>query len=60
MGDGFYYQWIMALGIWLVGLVANLVLDSPPFQPIAMLGGVLWATGALPFPSPLHLGCPQR
>jgi hypothetical protein len=62
VGDGFYYQWIMALGIWLVGLIANLVLDSPPFQPIAMLGGVVWATGACP--SPPHCttssSCPAR
>ncbi|XP_071950927.1 transmembrane protein 144-like [Antedon mediterranea] len=44
-GDGMFYQWIACTGIWGVGLVVHLVRGCPTFQPIAMLGGFLWATG---------------
>jgi hypothetical protein len=35
------------VGIWLVGLVVNLARSQPEFQPIAMCGGIIWATGNL-------------
>ena len=44
-GDGFFFQWVMCFGVWLVGLCVNLARDDPKFQPWAMLGGALWATG---------------
>lgn len=44
-GDGLFYQWVMCCAIWMSGLVTNLIRDSPQFEPIAMLGGVLWCTG---------------
>jgi hypothetical protein len=50
-GDGMFFQWVMGASIFLVGLVVNLIrygMTYPtvePFQPIAMLGGFLWATG---------------
>lgn len=34
----------MCTAIWLSGLVVNLIRQSP-FQPLAMVGGVLWCTG---------------
>jgi glucose uptake protein GlcU len=46
-GDGLFFQWILCSGIWLTGLVVNLIQDSPQFEPIAMIGGVLWCTGNL-------------
>lgn len=34
------------MGIWILGLVFHIaVRGAPPFQPFAMLGGCLWATG---------------
>lgn len=50
-GDGMFFQWVMGASIFIVGLVVNLIrygMTYPtvePFQPIAMLGGFLWATG---------------
>ena len=44
-GDGMFFQFVMCTGIWTVGLIVNLVREQPEFQPFAMLGGVLWATG---------------
>ncbi len=46
-GDGMFFQWILCVGIWLTGLVVNLIRDGPKFEPIAMIGGVLWCTGNL-------------
>ena len=40
-----FFQFMMCTGIWTVGLIVNLVREQPEFQPFAMLGGVLWATG---------------
>ena len=55
VGDGFFYQWCLCLGIWPVGLAVDLARratsDSgsppPPFEPLAVLGGALWCTGQL-------------
>jgi glucose uptake protein GlcU len=50
-GDGMFFQWVMGASIFMVGLVVNLIrygMTYPtvePFQPLAMLGGFLWATG---------------
>lgn len=45
-GDGMFFQLNMVVGIWLIGLIFHIaVRDSPPFQPFAMVGGALWATG---------------
>jgi len=44
-GDGVFFQWVMCTAIWIAGLIVQLIQGSPPFQPLAMLGGVLWCTG---------------
>jgi len=44
-GDGIFFQWVMCVSIWMCGLVVQLIRDSPQFEPLAMVGGVLWATG---------------
>ncbi|XP_015199993.1 transmembrane protein 144 isoform X2 [Lepisosteus oculatus] len=44
-GDGMFFQWILCAAIWSVSLVVNIILQSPKFWPLAMLGGFIWATG---------------
>uniref|UniRef100_A0AAY4AB13 Transmembrane protein 144 n=1 Tax=Denticeps clupeoides TaxID=299321 RepID=A0AAY4AB13_9TELE len=44
-GDGMFFQWVLCAAIWTVSLAANILLHSPTFWPLAMLGGVIWATG---------------
>uniref|UniRef100_A0A3B4YRA4 Transmembrane protein 144b n=1 Tax=Seriola lalandi dorsalis TaxID=1841481 RepID=A0A3B4YRA4_SERLL len=46
-GDGMFFQWVNCASIWVVSMVGDLMLQSPKFHPIAMLGGVIWATGNL-------------
>ena len=55
-GDGMFFQWTLASGIFLMGVFMYLFQCSqggsgpsgagcPAFQPFSMLGGALWATG---------------
>ena len=45
-GDGMFFQWMMATGALLVGLVFNLIAwPQPPFFSFAMTGGMLWGVG---------------
>ncbi|XP_062864717.1 transmembrane protein 144a [Trichomycterus rosablanca] len=44
-GDGMFFQWVLCAAIWTVSLIVNLILKSPKFWPLAMLGGAIWATG---------------
>ncbi|XP_053316222.1 transmembrane protein 144 [Spea bombifrons] len=44
-GDGMFFQWILCGSIWIVSLVVNIILHSPRFWPLAMVGGCVWATG---------------
>lgn len=44
-GDGLFFQWILCIGIWLVGLVVNIVRYQPPFYLPSLMGGFLWTTG---------------
>ncbi|KAI5628244.1 transmembrane protein 144 precursor [Silurus asotus] len=44
-GDGMFFQWVLCAAIWTVALIANIILNSPKFWPLAMLGGAIWATG---------------
>jgi len=43
--DGQFFCFWMGIGIWLVGLIQWLASGCYEFQPIAMLGGVIWAAG---------------
>ncbi|CAF3519502.1 unnamed protein product [Rotaria sp. Silwood1] len=43
--DGFSFQFFLCVGIWITGAVINLIVKSPPFFPLVMIGGVLWTTG---------------
>ena len=44
-GDGVFFQWVMCASIWMCGVLVNLIRDAPQFEPLAMVGGMLWATG---------------
>eukprot|EP01097_Dermamoeba_algensis_P010997 TRINITY_DN8362_c0_g1_i1.p1 TRINITY_DN8362_c0_g1~~TRINITY_DN8362_c0_g1_i1.p1 ORF type:complete len:345 (-),score=77.95 TRINITY_DN8362_c0_g1_i1:526-1560(-) len=44
-GDGFFFQWVTTVGIWMIGLIVYQFKDNPHFEPAAMLGGAFWATG---------------
>ncbi|KAL1024034.1 hypothetical protein UPYG_G00050540 [Umbra pygmaea] len=44
-GDGLFFQWVLCAAVWSVSLVVNIILGSPAFWPLAMLGGAIWATG---------------
>jgi len=46
-GDGMFFQWLMCMAIWTTGLVVQFARSSPAFEPIAVIGGVMWATGNL-------------
>ncbi|VDN06972.1 unnamed protein product [Thelazia callipaeda] len=43
--DGFYVQWIQCAVVFFVGFTINSVRGFPAFNPIAMIGGFLFATG---------------
>ena len=41
-----FFQWMMAVGIFLVGLLFDLVVRTqPPFFYMSMTGGIIWGTG---------------
>ncbi|XP_030643575.1 transmembrane protein 144-like [Chanos chanos] len=44
-GDGMFFQWVLCATIWTISLIVNLILNSPKFWPLAMVGGAVWATG---------------
>ncbi|XP_029626617.1 transmembrane protein 144 isoform X3 [Salmo trutta] len=46
-GDGMFFQWVNCASILVVSMIGDLILDSPKFHPLAMLGGAVWATGSL-------------
>lgn len=46
-GDGLFFHLVLCLAIWSFGFVVHLIRGSPTFQPIAVLGGVIWSTGNL-------------
>ena len=45
IGDGLSFQFFLCCGIWITGLVVNLIVGNPPFYPLVLIGGVLWTTG---------------
>ena len=47
MGDGMYFQMIMSIGIWVLGLIYEIIRNglTAEFHPFALIGGMIWATG---------------
>ncbi|KAI1721305.1 transmembrane family transporters domain-containing protein [Ditylenchus destructor] len=41
-GDGIFVQWVVCSAIFVVGMIVNAATSFPQFQPLAMLGGLLW------------------
>ncbi|VIO93159.1 T-cell receptor beta chain ANA 11, putative [Brugia malayi] len=55
--DGLYVQWIQCAVVFVLGFVINIVRGFPAFNPIAMVGGFLFATGNIAsVPIINHLG----
>jgi hypothetical protein len=46
-GDGFYFQFIFAIGMWVAGLPMLFIRNFPDFYTIPLLGGVLWSVSNL-------------
>eukprot|EP00397_Hematodinium_sp_SG-2012_P036357 GEMP01039240.1.p1 GENE.GEMP01039240.1~~GEMP01039240.1.p1 ORF type:complete len:359 (+),score=51.49 GEMP01039240.1:20-1096(+) len=59
-GDGFFFQWILCIGIWVTGWICGCIAGWPDLTPsireadgngsqrwqiLMILGGALWATG---------------
>ena len=41
-----FFQWMMAIGILIVGLFSHIVVyNQPTFFYFSMIGGILWGTG---------------
>ncbi|KAI8761554.1 transmembrane protein 144 [Biomphalaria glabrata] len=45
-GDGMFFQWILCSGVFVVGIVVQIIRQSS-FHPIVMMGGAIWTTGNL-------------
>jgi len=57
--DGVFAYWLLCVSISAVGFFVDLACGLPQFQPLAMLGGCLWAMGnatAVPLINILGLG----
>ena len=59
-GDGMFFQWVLCVGIWLVGLVVNLIRHQPPFYYPALIGGFLWTFGTYGHAPGLYTTCPAH
>jgi len=46
-GDGVFVQWVLCSAIMAIGIVVNAIKNFPQFQPLAMVGGFMWAVGNL-------------
>jgi len=46
-GDGFFFQWVLCLGVFITGLIVEAIQRFPPVNLPALLGGGLWTTGNL-------------
>ncbi len=46
-GDGMFFQLILCLAIWTVGLVVQCIRGFPTFYPLPMVGGLLWSSNFL-------------
>lgn len=45
LGDGMFYQWVFCSAVVVCGVIVNGIKSWPPFQPLAMIGGLTFATG---------------
>uniref|UniRef100_A0A671K637 Transmembrane protein 144a n=1 Tax=Sinocyclocheilus anshuiensis TaxID=1608454 RepID=A0A671K637_9TELE len=40
-----FFKWNLCAAIWTVSLLVNIILHSPKFWPLVMLGGAIWTIG---------------
>ena len=45
VGDGMFYQWIFCSSLIVTGVIVNAIKNWPPFQPLALITGMCFATG---------------
>lgn len=45
IGDGLSFQFFLCCGIWVTGVVVNLIIGNSTFYPLVLIGGFLWTTG---------------
>ncbi|CAG5116888.1 unnamed protein product [Candidula unifasciata] len=45
-GDGMFFQWVLCCGIFIVGVIIQIIQQST-FYPLVMVGGMIWTTGNL-------------
>lgn len=39
-GDGFFFQFVFCVAVWLVGLILDRILDNQRFYPLVLIGGI--------------------
>jgi hypothetical protein len=39
-GDGFFFQFIYCVAVWVVGQILDLILNNQRFYPLVILGGI--------------------
>ena len=45
IGDGLSFQFFLCCGIWVTGVIINLIVGNPPFFLLVLIGGISWTTG---------------
>ena len=45
--SGMFFQWVLCVGIWMVGLAVNMIRHQPPFFLSSLIAGVFWSVGEL-------------
>lgn len=38
-GDGFFYQFVYCVAVWIIGLILDVILDNQRFYPLVLIGG---------------------
>lgn len=44
-GDGIFAQWVMCAGIFIIGVIIQLIREQPMFFPTTLIGGAIWTIG---------------
>ena len=54
-GDGVFFQWLVCVGLWMCGLVVNIVQSPDQFYVFGIIGGVIWSGGNFLLIPMIHL-----
>ncbi|CAF1349704.1 unnamed protein product [Adineta ricciae] len=46
-GDGFFFQFVFCVAVYMVGLIVDLIIKNEHWYPLVLIGGALWTTGNL-------------